>query len=187
MELYTRILEIIDANLIYCLVPIILTLYLCEVFFKNRFETRKTLNLVRWSIIIYTAIIWTYLLIEITQTSTNSRNFDRLTGDYAFAYWTMHFSSLILPFTLVFRKLAMKYWYILIVSIGLKLGAFIEKITIIITSQHRDFLTQDDSSETMYYLMNGIGITILQGVFIATIILAIFEFINEKKTAHNKR
>ena len=41
MNLYKRIIEIIDANLIHCLIPIILTLIVIELLFKRRFETKK--------------------------------------------------------------------------------------------------------------------------------------------------
>jgi len=63
MEIYKRIIEIVDANLIYCLIPIILTLILVELIFKNRFETKKVLNLIRWTIIIYAIITWSITLI----------------------------------------------------------------------------------------------------------------------------
>jgi hypothetical protein len=65
MELYKRIIEIVNANLIYCLIPIILTLMLIELIFKNRFETKKVLNLIRWTIIVYTIITWTIAIVLI--------------------------------------------------------------------------------------------------------------------------
>ena len=104
MELYKRIIEIIDANLIFCLIPIILTLILVELFFKNRFETKKTLNLICWTIIIYTIITWTFYLIGMALNPEEYAFINRATGPYAITYWLMFLSALILPFTLLIKN-----------------------------------------------------------------------------------
>ncbi len=188
MELYRRIIEIVDANLIFCLIPIILTLILVEFFFKNRFETRKTLNLIRWIIISYTIITWTFYLIGIATTENPDEYtfINRATGPYAWAYWIMFLSALILPLTLFIKKLAPKFWYVLLVAFGMKSGMCFERFVIILTSFHRDYLPRNaelknGNFELIDLFSFGIGMTFLQGAIITILTLGIFEIIKRKK------
>ncbi len=187
MELYKRIIEIIDANLIYCLIPIILTLILVELFFKNRFETKKTLNLIRWTIVIYTIITWTSYLIGMATNPDKYAFIDRATGPYAWAYWMMSLSALILPFTLLIKKLASKFLYVLFVAFAMKIGMYFERFVIIVTSFHRDYLPNNGNSELengnvelIDLFAFGIGMIFLQGVIITILTLGIFEIIKRK-------
>lgn len=190
MELYNRVIELIDANLISCLGPIILTLILIEFFFKSRFETKKTLNLIRWTIIIYTLVTWIYSLIEMNNTN-NSVFINRMAGPYAWAYWMMIISSLILPFTLLVKKLASNFWYVLFISFAMKIGMSFERFVIIITSFHRDYLPGSSSAglgnvntELIKLFSFGIGIMFLQGLTITILTLGILELIKRKKLIH---
>jgi len=194
MEIYKRIIEIIDANLIFCLIPIILTLILVNLIFKNRFETKKALNLIRWIIIFYTIITWTFYLIGMA-TTENPEEYaflNRANGPYAWAYWIMFVSALILPLTLFIKKLASKFWYVLLVAFGMKSGMYFERFVIIVTSLHRDYLPNNGNSELdnrnidlIDLFSFGIGMTFLQGVIITILTLGIFEIIKRKKTVHN--
>ena len=83
MEFYKRAIEIVDVNLIYCLIPIILTLILVELTFKSRFETKKVLNLIRWTIIVYTILA----IIGMALDPQESTFINRATGPYKIAYW----------------------------------------------------------------------------------------------------
>lgn len=120
MEFYKRFIEIVDANLIYCLIPIIVTLILAELIFKNRFETKKILNLIRWIIIVYSIITWTIAVLGITIDPDDTTFINRATETYKIAYWIMLFSTLILPFTLIVKKLATKFWYVLLIAFCMK-------------------------------------------------------------------
>jgi hypothetical protein len=186
MELYKRIIEIVDANLINCLIPIILTLIIIRLFFKNRFETKKVLNLIRWTIILYAIITWTFNLIGMAMSPDEYAFINRATGPYKIAYWIMFLSALILPFTLFIKKLASKFWYVLLVVFGMKIGFYFERFVIIVTSYHRDYLTENGSPEFTNLLAFGIGMILLQGVIIAILTLGIFEIIKRKKTGYNK-
>jgi hypothetical protein len=115
MEFYRRIIEVVDANLIYCLIPIILTLILVELIFKKGFETKKGLNLVRWAIISYTIITWTITILGTALYPEDSAFVNRATGPYKIAYWIMFLSASILPFSLLVKKLGTKFWYVLFV------------------------------------------------------------------------
>ena len=185
MELYKRIIEIVDANLIHCLIPIILTLMFVELIFKNRFETKKVLNLIRWTIIIYTIITFTFYLIGMAMNPNEHAFINRATGPYAIAYWIMFFGALILPLTLFIKKLASKFWYVLLVAFGMKSGMYFERFVIITTSFHRDYQTGNGNVGLMESMLYGIGIFFIQGIIIAILTLGIFEIIKRKKTGHN--
>ena len=187
MEIYKRIIEIFDANLINCLIPIILTLLLIQLIFKNRFETNKVLNLICSIIIIYTIITWTFYLIEII-TTENPEEYafiNRATGPYAWAYWIMFLSALIMPFTLFIKKLASKFWYVLLAAIAIKSGYYFERYVIIVTSFHRDYLIENGKIAPTMKLISGIAIIYLQGIIIAMVLLGIFEIMKRIKTAQN--
>jgi len=187
MELYKKIIEIFDASLINCLIPIILTLILVELIFKNRFETKKVLNLIRWTIISYTIITWTFYLIGMATTDNPDEYafLNRATGPYAWAYWIMFLSALILPLTLFYKKLASKFWYVLLVVFGMKSGMYFERFVIIVTSFHRDYLPRNGNTELIDLLAFGIGVIFLQALTITILTLGIFEILKRKKTAHN--
>tara|TARA_R110002126_G_scaffold290629_1_gene448042 strand:+ start:68 stop:652 length:585 start_codon:yes stop_codon:yes gene_type:complete len=185
MELYKRIIEIVDANLIHCLIPIILTLMFVELIFKNRFETKKALNLIGWTIIIYTIVTFTFYLIGMAMNPDEYAFINRATGPYAIAYWIMFFGALILPLTLFIKKLASKFWYVILVAFGMKSGMYFERFVIITTSFHRDYQTENGNAGLMESISYGIGIFFIQGIIIAMLTLGIFEIIKRKKTGYN--
>lgn len=181
MELYKTIIEIVDANLIYCLIPIILTLMLVELIFKTRFETKKALSVIRWTIIIYTIVYIAYYLIVLV-INPNEHNFvNRTTGPYAWAYWIMFFSALILPLTLFIKKLASKFWYLILVAFGMKIGVYFEQLVIITTSFHREYKTEIDDLGLMESISFGVGILLLQGITLTIMVLGIFEMLKRKE------
>lgn len=182
VELYTRIIEIVDANLIYCLIPMILTLMLTELIFKNRFETKKVLNLLRWTIIVYTIVTSTFYLIGMALKPDEHAFINRATGPYAWAYWIMFFGALILPLSLFIKKLASKFWYVLLVAFGMKSGMYFERFVIITTSFHRDYQTENANAELTQSISYGIGVFFLQGILIVMLTLAIFELIKKNRT-----
>jgi hypothetical protein len=181
MELYKRVIDIIDANIIYCLVPIILTLMFIEFFFKNQYETKKVLNLVRWTIIIYTIITSIVYLIGMIINPNEYTFISRATGPYAWAYWIMFLSTLILPFSLLIKKLARKFWYVLLVAFGMKSGMYFERFVIITTSYHRDYLLENENTDFINSFSFGIGMVFLQGIIITLILLKLFDLQNYKK------
>lgn len=181
MEFYKQFLEIVDANLIYCLVPIILTLILVELILKNRFETKKMLNLIRWTIIIYTITTVTFYLIEITLKPGEQTFINRTTGSYSWAYWLMLLSAMILPFSLLMKKLRTNFWYVLLVAFCMKIGSYFERFVIITTSLHRDYLPDSRNNEFTYSILYNIGMVFLQGIIIVILTLGVFEMIKKKK------
>ena len=173
MGLYYRIVELVDANLIYCLIPIILTLFIVELIFKYRFETKKALNVIRWAIIIYTIITFTFNIIELALNTDKNAFINRAIGPYGWAFWVMFLSALILPLTLFIQKLASKFWYVLLVAFGMKIGVYFERFVIITTSFNRDF--QNGNVGLMESISYGIGAFFIQGILIAMLTLGIME------------
>ncbi len=186
MELFCRFLKIIDVNLIYCLIPIILTLFFVELFFKNRFETRKALNLIRWTIISYTIMTLIHFLIGIFTQGDEYVFITRPNGSYKIAYLISLSFALFLPFTLMVKSLWTKFGYILLVAFLMKAGFYFERYVIIVTSLHEDYLPQNESFQFVNSLLFGIGMIFLQGLIITIIILGLFEILKRKNLRTKK-
>lgn len=63
----------------------------------------------------------------------------RLTGDYAFAYWTMILCNVISPLTLFVRSLRRNLKYLWLLSIPINIGMWFERFNIIVISLAKDF------------------------------------------------
>ena len=183
MELYDKIISIVDFNLIYCLVPMVLTLILVKLIYKNRFPTKKALNVIRWIIIGYTVITLVHFIVGISLNPDEFAFTNRATGPYKFAYWFMLLCVTVLPFTLLFKKLASKYWYVLIIAFLIKVGVYFERFVIVTTSMHRDYAQENGSSELMDLAAYGISVFLIQGLIIAIILLGILKLIERKKSS----
>ncbi|WP_299436270.1 hypothetical protein [uncultured Aquimarina sp.] len=182
MELYDKIIRIVDANFIFCLFPLILTLILIALVFKNRFKTKQALNLIRWSIVIYTAVSILHFIIGITLFPDEFAFINRATGLYWVIYWLMFFSSTMLPFTLLIRKLATKPWYILFIAVFMKLGVYFERFVIIVTRLHRDYLPDNWNLGFLSFPMFAFIVISLQGFVLAILLLLFFELKERKRT-----
>ena len=99
----------------------------------------------------------------------------------------MFLCALIFPFTLFYKKLASKFWYVLLVAFGMKIGFYFERYVIFVTSLHRDYFPSSESSEFTSLPNFGIGLIFLQGIIIAFLSLGIFEITKRRKTVHNSR
>lgn len=172
MELYDKIIRIIDYNVIFSLVPMILILFLIEKVFKNKYPTQNALAIVKWIIISYTITTLTHFLVGISLYPDDYAFTNRATGPYKLYYWIMLFCSILLPFSLFLKKLATKFWYVALVAFGIKIGAYFELYVITVTSIHRDFLPDRFTTPIFTWIYN-IGIVILQALIIVVIILAI--------------
>lgn len=153
---------------------------LVELIFKNRFETKKVLNLIRWIIIIYTLVTYTFYLIGMAMNPDEHAFINRATGTYTRAYWIMLLSVLILPLTLFIKKLASKFWYALLVAFVMKSGMYFERLVIITTSFHRNYQTENGNVGLIESISYGIGIFFIQGIIIAMVTLGIFEILKKK-------
>ncbi|TGD59891.1 hypothetical protein [Flavobacterium humi] len=181
MELYKTIIAIVDANLMYCLIPIILTLLLVELLFKKRYETGKAMHLVCRFIILYTIITFAVYLIGMALNPKEYAFIQRAQGPYAMAYWMMFLSSLLFPFTLCIKKFASKFWYVMLVAFFMKSGFYFERYVILVTRFHRDYLSENEDFGFSNSFLSGIGLVFLQGILIALLVLGVFEIMKRKK------
>lgn len=187
MDLYQKIIKIADANLIHCLVPMILTLILIEFLFKNRFPTKKALWLFKWIIISYTGVTAIYFVTGIVFHPDEFEFMDRATGPYKTAYWIMLSAAVLLPFTLLIKNFGSKFWYVLIVAFLMKIGAAFERFVIIATSIHRDYTPENWGSDTLKSWMFWLLMILLQGALLTILTLGIFMLIEKRKNATNSR
>jgi hypothetical protein len=190
MELYKNFIDFVDVNLIYCLIPIVLSLFLIKLIFKNRFDTRKALNVVRWIIVVYTIL---YLASFVFNMVVDAHFFqemktflDRATGPYKAAYWFMMLSSSVLPFALLFKKLSQSTLFVLLVAFLMKAGLYFERFVIIVTSMQRDSLptsykSDSSSNDFVEAVLQGLAMLTVQGFIIAMLLLGFFELIKRKK------
>lgn len=63
----------------------------------------------------------------------------RLTGDYAWAYWTMILCNVISPLSLFVTRLRRSLIYLWILSIPINIGMWFERFNIIVISLAKDF------------------------------------------------
>ncbi|WP_223033400.1 hypothetical protein [Hanstruepera marina] len=144
---------------------------LTEFFFKNKFETKKALNVIRWTIILYTLATYPFYLIGMILNPDEYAFIHRATGPYAWAYWLLFLSALIFPLTLLIQKLASRFWFVLFVAFIMKAGVYFERFVIITTRFHRDYLTGNGDIELTDLFTFGLGMQFLQGAIIAVLIL----------------
>ena len=187
MEEFNQILRLIDVNVIQCLIPIILTLFVTEKLFKNKFQTKEGLQVVVWIIITFTALEIIRFLSGIIFYPEEMNFLGRGKGPYKFTYWFMLVCTFLLPFSLFHKRLCAKYGYVILVSFLMKAGTFFEKFVIWMTALHRNYLP-DKYPDTLNLGLYTLLALSIQGVFIAILILAVLKLnnINPEKNVKNK-
>lgn len=176
METLERVIQIIDSNITYCLPYVVLTLILIRKIFSQKYPTQQALNLVRWYIVGYTIISTLSLILY----KVVLFDFSELPLPYSNIYLIFLFCSIILPLSLLIRKLGNKYWYVFLVAIALKIGIYFERFVIIITSIHRDFITENADSTIIRLWLFGVVIHFIQGAIMSIILVALFNWIENK-------
>lgn len=174
MELYDKVVRIIDYNIIYCLIPMIIILFLIEKVFKNKYPTQRTLSVIKWIILLYAIMNSIHFISGIVFYNNEYAFTNRVKGPYKLFYWIMLFSATIFPLTLLIKRLAIKFWYILLVAFAMKIGAYFELYVITVTSIHRDYLPNKFPSPVLYwgYSMSTI---IIQALILVIFIIGILK------------
>ena len=170
METYSRVINLININIISCLIPAIICLIIIELIFKNRFKTKTTLKVFRYTIIIYTVFSSIPFLIGLIQYAPTEENHPLygLSGPFSLIYWTMLISSTILPYTLLIKNLNQKYWFIILIS-----------FIINITSLHRDGAANENQ---ISFITEAIIALSTQGIIIAIVTLGLVEIVSKRKS-----
>ena len=189
MEIFDRILELINANLIYCLPAIILTLFLLQVFFKDKFQINKAYQIVKWIIIGYAVVNLINFLIGIIMFPDQSAFLNRATGKYWPNYWLMMFSVILLPFSLFYKRIGTKPFYLFFISFMMKIGWFFHFYVILLASHFSYSSWTETESHWLNSPWSGFFMNWIQGFILALILIGLTTIIerNErKKTVHNK-
>ncbi len=143
MENYNVFVKGINTYLISGIFISILFITLIRFIFKNKIDTHYALNSIRWLLIIYSGLaLIGFILMIIFPNPQHYFPIDRATGPYAWAFWTMTISNILLPFLLLIKTLGRKTYFLVFVSIFINIGMWFERFVIILTSLHRDYLPQ---------------------------------------------
>lgn len=176
MEIYSSVIQFVDTNLIFILLPAIICLYAIEVAFRNKFKTRKALSLISYFIIFYTIITLLHFIVGSIIAAEDFAFTERATGRYAVIYWLMLVCATLLPFTLLIKRLASKYLYVLFILIFMKLGFYFERFVILVTSYNRDYSPYKHDFAWLN-IPTLLAIFILRGLLMAIIILFLIKII----------
>ena len=172
-------MTIVDVNLVYCLIPMTLTLMLVDFLFKNRFETKKALNLIRLFIVGYSIVTLILFLFEVILMHPKSAFIDRA----SYTSLTMILLSTVLPFSLLNKKLGSSFAYILLVSFIIKGGEYFERFVIFTTSLHREYEPNFTNPNWHDSVTFGVLIIWVQGFLLGVFTLWIYTLIKRSETA----
>ncbi|UOR30056.1 hypothetical protein GSB9_03380 [Flavobacteriaceae bacterium GSB9] len=188
MEIFDRILELINANLIYCLPAMILTLLILQLLFKDRLQFKKAYRIIKWIIIGYAIVNLIYFLIGLIVYPDQSAFLNRATGKYWLSYWIMMFSVVFLPFSLLYKNIGLKPFYLLFVSVMMKIGWYFEKYVIFFADYNIRQFDPERESDWLTSPWSGFYLTWIQGLILALILIGLTTIIGRNKrtkTVHN--
>ena len=185
MEIVDRIFELISANLIYCLPAMILTLLTFQLFFKDKLLFKKAYQIIKWIIIGYAIVNLIYFFIIIIAYPDESAFLNRATGKYWLNTWIMMFSAVLLPFTLLYKRIGIKPLYLLFISIMMKIGWYFERYVILFASYNSYHSWTETETHWLNSPWSGFYMTWIQGFILALILIGIIKITEKKKTVHN--
>jgi len=166
----------------------ILTLLTFQLFFKDKLKFKKAYRIIKWIIIGYAIVNLIYFLIGITVYPDQSAFLNRATGKYWLNYWIMMFSAILLPFSLLYKKIGIKPLYLLFVSIMMKIGWYFERYVIFLADFNIRQFEPDRESDWLTSPWSGFYLTWIQGFILALILIGLTTLIarnTRKKTVHN--
>ena len=175
----------IDQNILIPLVWAVLFLIILKKIAPGRYKIASALEIIRWIIIGSASLALIYFLYGIMTSPDSYAIVNRAEGPYRMLSFLMTFCSLILPFSLLIKKLAVKPFYVLLVALLIKIGWYLERFVIIVTSLHRDYEPGLIHSElpSLIFIIS----LILKGVALAILLLLILNFIHRKQLKTNEQ
>ncbi len=180
------VLDLQKIYLIYSLVPAILCLILFQYFFKNKFPIKSALRVIRWIVIIYGMISLLLFLYELSFYFENFAAIERMMGSYKFVFWLTILFTIILPFTLLNKRIASNPWWLLLITLFFTAGVYIERLVITLVGWQRDYLSGNGILDLFCATKLGIGLPILQGALFSIVLLFLFKMIGKTKRADRK-
>ena len=127
------------AMVITLMVPMRVIFGLENYLTQDDFEKLAKLLMLTGLIVSYAYIVELALAIYSGNVFEGEQFIYRLTGDYAFAYWTMIICNVVSPLTLFVRKLRRNLLFLFVLSIPINIGMWFERFNIIVISLAKDF------------------------------------------------
>ena len=169
VDIFSEIIGFIGNNIIKGISISVLVVIFCRKIFKNKFDTKNAISIIKWIIIGYTVLILVnFLLLALLPTSSKtfiSSISNRATGQYSFAFWLMLLGA-ISPLILFYKKLGNRFYLIFVLAIFIKIGWLMELLVIHLN------LIKEDGIITILPSQEGL-IIILQGIILGVSSLAI--------------
>ncbi len=129
------------AMVITLMVPIRRLFRLEDVVTARHLDAVAKMTLVTGSILIYSYIVESFLAwYGGSEAEIYVVLRDRLTGPYAWMIWTVYAVNLVVPNLLWFRRIRRSPWILFALSIAINVAMWLERLGLIITSLHRDYL-----------------------------------------------
>jgi molybdopterin-containing oxidoreductase family membrane subunit len=124
-----------------------LTILMRRLFNLGQYITKSHLNAVAKILIFISLIMGTAYLTELFIAWYSGSDYEfytffgnRVTGEYAFQFWTMFICNAIIPQLFWFKKIRRSTVMLFVISIIINIGMWYERFNIVITSLSRDYL-----------------------------------------------
>ncbi|WP_298423463.1 hypothetical protein [uncultured Kordia sp.] len=158
---------------------------LVRLIFKEKIETKISLELIRWIVIIYcviTCISW--LLLLIFPYSEKYAFLERATGPYAWAYGLMLLLNCVFPLILLSKNIGKRIYIVFFITLFMNVGWIFEYLVIAVASFHRDYY---NSSYTDFILNNRQINALVKGFFIGIVFLILGNGIKKWKNNNQQQ
>ncbi len=170
MELLQAIIDFVNSTCIRTAFISVLVIIPFLYFFKNKIDTYYALQILRWIILTYTALVLIRFVIAVLLLSGDESPvvfINRAFGPYWWAYWTMFLGHSILPFLLTIKRIGTNAYFLLVIAVLMNIGWLFESFVIVMTTLHRDFAEHSGEQDSLLFqyvfilIMNGICLGIL--------------------------
>jgi hypothetical protein len=178
MEILYTIKDFFNANFIRFGFVIVFFIYLLSL--VPQLSSRLALQFMRWLILGNVIYSWvTYIVLYFFGEELFS--FERATGPYAPMYFVMLFCSLVVPLILFIPSLGKKTGVLFLISLLSNLGFWMERLVIITTSIHRDYLPPGNTNEIDFFV-EAQALVLVHCLTIALIFVLLGTWIEKRNT-----
>jgi len=172
---FIEIIGFINTYFIKGIFVSVIVIILTNKLFKNNFDTKNAVSIIRWVLLSYSILILVYFLLLIflpVNSDIYSSSFrERAMGPYKFAFWLVTLGS-ILPLILFFKNLGNNVYFILAITILMNLGWLFESFVIHLTSMEREYVGKVNGVKA-YLPFNRELMIVLQGLLLGILTMVI--------------
>ncbi len=177
MSTLLAIQEFLQNNFVRTGFAIVIFIYLIARISKSKYAI--ALQIVRYIFLFHLSLVWIIAVVNFYD-NKSVFNIERATGYYSGMYWFILFGSMVLPMVLLIPKLGKKAWILFVVSLMSSFGFWMERLIIVISSLHRDFLPQGNTVNINFFMLTPM-IFIIQSLLFAGIFVLINKWIKNIK------